>query len=252
MIDLHAHILPGIDDGAGDLFDSLEMARIAAANGVTAMVATPHCNIPGMFENYLDEHYIETFRKLESALETEEIPLELYAGMEVYVTPDVPELLREGKILTLNGSRYILVEFQFEEEEGFVHRMLDEIAALGLCPVIAHAERYRFVQENPQMVYRWRKKGYVVQVNKGSLMGSFGRRVEHTAMRLLRHNLISLIASDAHSPYRRTPNMRDLYEAMLDDYSKKYVDVLFQENPRRICKNQPTVTFELRPFEEED
>lgn len=252
MIDLHAHILPGIDDGAKDIYESLEMAKIAVESGITAMVATPHCNIPGMFRNYYDQEFVEVFKMFEEALKEEEIPLILYSGMEVYVTPDILELLKKGKILTINGSRYLLVEFAFEEEPEYVDYMLDKIRESGLYPVIAHAERYRFVQNNLQMVYHWRRKGYLVQVNKGSLMGRFGRRAEYAAYRLLCHNLVSLIASDTHSPYQRTPYMRDVYGELSEEYSEKYLRILFEENPKRICEDKPTVRFELRPFEDEE
>ncbi len=252
MIDLHSHILPGIDDGAADLYESIEMAKIAVESGVTAMVATPHCNIPGMFRNYYDEDYIEVFRELERALEEEGIPLTLYAGMEVYMTSEVPDLLAREKLLTINGGHYILVEFSFDEDPGYVNHMLEKVSKLGLCPVIAHAERYTFVQRDLQLVYYWRKKGYQVQINKASFLGRFGRRARYAAYRLLNHNLITAIASDTHSPYQRTPYMADAFEELAEEYSRAYLQVLFEENPKRICEDKPVVSFELRPFEEED
>lgn len=252
MVDIHAHILPGIDDGAADLYDTLEMAKIAVENGVTAMVATPHCNIPGMFNNYYCEDYIELFQETERALEEAGIPLTLYSGMEVFVTSDVPSLLSQGKLLTINGGHYMLVEFAFEEEADYANDMLKRISELGIRPVVAHPERYRFVQDDPQIVYRWRKKGYLVQMNKGSLMGRFGRRTCKTAHRLLSHNLVSVIASDTHSPYQRTPYLLDAYEELAEDYSERYLKVLFEENPMRICQDEPTIRFELRPFVEEE
>lgn len=252
MIDIHTHILPGFDDGATDIYDSLEMAMMAIDSGVKAMVATPHCNIPGMFDNYYGEEYIEIFQRTEQIFEKEGIPITLYSGMEVFVTPDVPRLLSEGKLLTINGSRYMLVEFAFDEDPDYVQRMLKKIKELGVCPVIAHAERYEFVKEDLQRVYYWRKNGYLVQVNKGSLMGRFGRGAEYASHRLLRHNLVSVIASDAHSPFQRTPYMLDAYEELSKDYSERYLQVLFEENPRRICKDLPTVCFELKSFEEEE
>ena len=106
MIDIHAHILPGMDDGAEDLQDALEMAKIAVENGITSMVATPHCNIPGVYDNYLDKRFADIYKRVCDALEAHEIPLQLLPGMEVFATPDLPELLKTGKILTLNGSPY--------------------------------------------------------------------------------------------------------------------------------------------------
>lgn len=252
MIDLHTHILPGIDDGSADFYDTLEMARIAVDSNVTAMVATPHCNIPGMFQNYYGREYIQLFQKTEAMLEKEKIPLTLYTGMEVFVTTDLLELLRAGKILTINGSRYILAEFGFREDPYFVERMLYKLMESGLHPVIAHPERYEFVQDDPQLVYEWRQKGYHIQVNKGSFQRRFGRRAEETAYALLNHNLITVIASDTHGPCQRTPYLMDVYEELSRMYSNKYMDILFQENPRRIIQDKPLIRVKERPFAEEE
>lgn len=108
MIDIHAHILPGIDDGAEDMTDTLAMARMAVDSGVTGMVATPHCNIPRMYDNYFDEFYIDIFRETEKALEEEGIGITLYSGMEVFVTSRVPKLLSEGKLLTIKDRKSVV------------------------------------------------------------------------------------------------------------------------------------------------
>lgn len=250
MIDIHSHILPGIDDGAADIYDTLEMASIAVESGVKGMVATPHCNIPGLFDNYYSREYVELFRETEAVLKKENIPLRIYPGMEVFVTPDVPNLLRDGKLLTINGSHNMLVEFSFDEDPDYVQGMLQKINDLGIRPVIAHVERYEFVQYDLQMVYHWRKKGYYVQVNKGSLTGRFGRHAEYAAHKLLQHNLVSAVASDAHSPFHRTPYMQDVYEELMSEYPEQYLKILFEENPKRICSDVETVPFKLRSFDE--
>ena len=115
MIDIHAHILPGIDDGAEDIYDTLEMARMAVDSGVKAMVATPHCNLPGLFDNYFSDAYVKVFQDSVQALAREKIPLRLYPGMEAFATDNLPDLLVDGKIMPLNQSRYVLVEFSFDE-----------------------------------------------------------------------------------------------------------------------------------------
>ena len=119
MIDLHCHILPGVDDGSSSEEESCRMARLAVESGVTAVCATPHCNVPGCFDNYRTEALEERFLCLARLLGERDIPLRLYAGMEVYVTPETPRHLREGKLLTLGGSRYLLVEFGFEAPFSF-------------------------------------------------------------------------------------------------------------------------------------
>lgn len=248
MIDIHAHILPGIDDGADDIYDALEMAKIAVESGVKAIVATPHCNIPGMFDNYFGEDYIRLFQSVVSSLKENKIPIVLYPGMEAFGTYDLPDLIVEGKIMPLNQSRYILLEFSFDEEPEFASNLLQRVRAVGARPVIAHAERYRFVQDHPQLVYQWRKQGYVIQVNKGSFLGKFGKSAQITAHRMLKHNLVSVVSSDAHGPFRRTPYLLDAYEELCKQYSQKYIDVLFYHNPLRICKNKPILKLEPIPF----
>ncbi|MEE1087303.1 MAG: CpsB/CapC family capsule biosynthesis tyrosine phosphatase [Schaedlerella sp.] len=248
MIDIHAHILPGIDDGAQDIYDTLEMASIAEKSGVTEIIATPHCNIPGYFDNYFGKAYRETFRWAKEVLRQENIPIKLNPGMEVFATYDLPDLIVDEKVIPLNGSRYILIEFDFQEDPEFAEDLLMRVKAIRAKPVIAHAERYEFVQDNPAIVYEWRKKGYVIQANKSSFQGGFGRHAQHTAYQLLHHNLISVVASDTHSPYKRTPFMIGAYEEVCEEYTKHRADLLFLHNPRNICNNRPILKLEPVPF----
>ena len=250
MRDIHTHILPGIDDGSRDLYDSMEMAAMAADGGTTVMVATPHCNIPGVYDNYFGKEYIELFRKTVRELERNHIPVKHLPGMEVYSTFKLPRLLAEGKIITLNKSRYLLMEFDFQEDPDFADRILDRVREARAVPVIAHAERYAFVQDDPEIVYRWLGKGYAVQINKGSFMGRFGRTAQRTAFELLDHNLVTVVASDAHSPYQRTPWMQDVYESLLEEYPRDYLEALFTENPGRICRGQEVIRFRRISFQD--
>ena len=250
MRDIHTHILPGIDDGSRDLYDSMEMAAMAADSGTTTIIATPHCNIPGVYDNYFGKEYAELFRKTVRELEHNHIPVKLLPGLEVYSTFELPRLLAEGKIITLNKTRYLLMEFDFQEDPDFADMILKKMWETKAIPVIAHAERYEFVQDDPEIVYRWQEKGYAVQVNKGSFMGRFGRDAQNTAFELLDHNLITAVASDAHSPYQRTPWMQDVYQALLEDYPPDYLDVLFTANPGRICMGQEVIRFRRIAFED--
>lgn len=248
MIDIHTHILPGMDDGAQDIYDCIEMAALAYESGTETIVATPHCNIPGLFDNYLGKEYIRVFQDTKEILKKEVPGITLLAGMEVFTTEDVPRLLTDGKIFPINRTRYVLMEFDFQEEPVFADRMLRKVREVGAVPVIAHAERYEFVQDDPGIVYRWKQAGYEVQTNKGSFMGRFGRHARSTAYELLDHNLVSAVASDAHSPVRRTTCMADAYDELLGSCPKEYLDVLFRINPMRICNGEKTVQFEKIPF----
>ena len=238
MIDIHTHILPGIDDGARDLSDTLEMARIAVAGGTTDLVATPHCNIPDRYDNYFDKAYQEVFLLAKNAIEEAGIPLRLYPGCELYTTQEAPRLFREGKIMTLNGGHYLLMEFRFDSDPDFADRMLDEMHALGVIPVVAHVERYHFIQQIPEMIPAWRRKGYVIQCNKGSFQGRFGRTERRTAYELMDGRMVDVIASDTHRPNFRTPDMHTVYRDLALDYPEAYLRRLFHTNPGRILSDQ--------------
>ena len=166
MIDIHSHVLPDIDDGSASMDMSLEMLAMAAESGVDTLVATPHCNIPGEFENYCSRELEELFQELQREAKAEEIPLRLCRGMEIYATPELPELLRDGRVWTLNGGRYFLTEFNFGENPDFCNEVLEQCAGLGYRPIVAHPERYYFLQRDPQLAYEWCTAGYGLQINK--------------------------------------------------------------------------------------
>lgn len=239
MIDLHCHILPGVDDGSATDEESCMMARLAVESGVTAIAATPHCNVPGQDWAGGLEDLRERFYHLHALLRERKIPLRLYTGMEVYVTPEVPRLLRQGRLLTLGGSRYLLVEFGFDESRRFAEQMLDAIRREGVTPVIAHPERYRFVQRERECLLDWIDEGDVIQINKGSLFGMFGRGAARISNWCLGEGCLHLIGSDAHSPFRRTPRLGDVWDYAADFASPEIADFLLEENPSRILRDQP-------------
>lgn len=239
MIDLHCHILPGVDDGAASEEESCVMAQMAADNGVRVIVATPHCDPGAGFGNILSDSLKERFLRLERALQEMRIPLSLQTGMEVFVTPDTPRLLREGKLLPLGHSHYLLTEFAFDGSASFAERMLATLQDQGVRPVVAHPERYRYIQQDPERLFRWLDAGYVLQLNKGSFFGRFGRAAARTAHWCLREGCLHLVASDAHSPYQRTPRLSEIHEYISEQVSLETADLLLEENPRRILHDQP-------------
>lgn len=245
MIDLHCHILPGLDDGAATVEESCRMARLAVGSGVTDIAATPHC-MPGRFENFAGPALERALGELRRRLAEEGIPLRLHAGMEVFATPELPRQLEEGQLLTLGGSRYLLIEFAFGETEWFVQRTLRAVEAGTLVPVIAHPERYYFVQDNPAILSAWAEEGRVIQLNKGSFFGMFGRRAARAAHWCLDRGCVHLIGSDAHSPYRRTTRLEDIYDYAADFTAPEIADLLLRDNPAAILADRPIASVRER------
>lgn len=250
MVDIHSHILPGVDDGADVMTEALDMARLAVSGGTKAMAVTPHCNIPYMYDNYSGGRLEDKFGEFKKEITAAGIPLRVYLGAEVFVTDEVTELLRKGKLNTLNDSRYMLVEFSFGEEPEYIEEMLGRILAEGVVPVVAHPERYYATFAYPEMIYNWIRMGCRIQINKGSLLGRFGREVEVVARVLLGHRLVHCIASDAHASWRRTPYLADVKEYVTDLYNSEYADILLKYNPHRIIMDKDILAYDAPRFPE--
>lgn len=237
MIDLHTHILPGIDDGSPTMEASMAMAELAVEGGVEAIVATPHSNQMGRFENFYSTALTDLYQSLKTELAEEDLPLKLYLGMEIFASPDMGERIRRGELISLNRSRYYLVEFAFDETPERIGDYLEEILRVRGVPLIAHPERYYCVQDDPGLVYDWLKLGCCAQINKGSLFGKFGRSAARTASELLKNDLVTCVASDAHSPYARTTYMADARDYLEETFGPERMNRLTNENPWRILSN---------------
>lgn len=238
MIDIHAHILPQVDDGSPSLECSLEMARLAVESGVAAMIATPHCNLPGSGALLWADALTRCTRELSHALEEQGIPLRLYAGMEIFGTPDTAEKLRRGKLCTLAGSRYPLIEFPFHDYGREATDILDSVLAMGLRPIVAHPERYRYTQDEPRLLNLWVDMGCLLQVNRGSLLGRFGERAEELGHSMVGRGFAAFAASDAHTSTVRTPWMRDVQELLRREYSPRTAQLLTQTHAEQVLGNE--------------
>ena len=239
MIDIHAHILPRVDDGAESFDEAFDMAVMAARCGVQALAATPHSNHDVGFVNYESDNLAASFDRLQDMLKKEHVPLQLYRGMEIWASTDIVEKLACGKLLTLNRTKYTLVEFPFNEEPWWIEAVLKEMLEAGYLPVIAHPERYYCVQEEPNCLHEWRKMGAFAQMNKESILGRLGRHAAATAEVLLKHNLINCLASDAHHAYARTTDMTELKCYMDKHFPMGYRHLLMTDNPRAILGGKP-------------
>ena len=240
MIDIHCHILPGVDDGAVNMDEALTMVRLAAESGVRQIVATPH--FPGEEASMQTLPLVlSSYKALRHEVARLDLGVEIHPGVEILCTPQTPDLARQRKLPTIGNSRYILTEFFFDETLEYMELMLDQLSRWGYQPVVAHPERYHGVQRQPQVMQRWFAKGYVLQLNKGSIQGAFGTRAESTAMDLLRHGLAHVIASDAHHADFRTTHMAAISAWGREYLGAEYTDILLRRNPLQIVKGKPIV-----------
>lgn len=237
MIDIHCHILPGFDDGSRDIPESLAMVRAALDSGVTGIVATPHFRGEQRSLNYVGA-LLDRFRRLEQAVEAAGLPLTLYPGAEILCLPQTLDLARRRELPTLGDTDHLLCEFFFDERSACMDELLDGIAACGYIPVVAHPERYHAVQHDPRCLERWFARGYLIQLNKGSILGAFGYEEQRAADWILANGLAHLVASDAHGAARRTTDMSKLRQRLLDRYPAAYVKVLMDIYPLRLVRGE--------------
>jgi protein-tyrosine phosphatase len=205
MIDLHAHILPAVDDGPVNLGEALAMARLAAADGVRTVAATPHS---GDWQPPLSAAALRSrVAQLQAELDREGVAVTVVMGMEVYLDPDTAWRAVQGSALCLGETNYLLVELPLHEYPSYTEQALFELQARGFRPILAHPERNAVLAREPARLAPLVERGILAQVTAGSLAGRFGRHVLAAAELMLEHRLVHIIASDAHGFGSRSPVM---------------------------------------------
>lgn len=199
MIDIHTHILPGLDDGAQAMDEAIQMARVALGDGINTVVSTPHGLELG--KRYPRSDLVSRVEDLSAELARQGVELEVKPGIENYIAPDLVNQLREGWAFTLDGSRYLLVEFPMQHFPPYSEQVLFELQVEGVTTIIAHPERNEPMQRDHTLLRRLVERGMLAQVTAASLLGDFGNRVKRTAETFLRRNLVHIIASDAHAAH---------------------------------------------------
>lgn len=234
MIDLHSHILPGIDDGAKDLNTSIEMAKQAVNQGITVVAATPH------YRNEFDWQKIQTLAiQLSTELKQRGIALEVIPGAELFIDPALEQMGLEQIPTYNNNGKYCLIEFPMLELPYYVNQVLFSLAVKGITPVIAHPERYVVVGNDPNIVREWIDNGYLLQMNAGSLIGMFGEKVKKTSEIMLQHQMVHLIASDAHSANRRSFILDRAAAEAKKFVSQEIIHNLVQTNSSQVVTGEP-------------
>ncbi|MGZ4033106.1 MAG: tyrosine-protein phosphatase [Tumebacillaceae bacterium] len=246
MIDLHCHILPGLDDGAQDLQEALDMARIAVQDGITDIVATPHTQ-NGLYNN--DAHTIlQATEHFQAALDDAQIPLQVHAGSEVHIHFGLLEHVLRSEVLTVcNQRKYLLVELPVLNLPRDTDDLLHELRVAGITPIIAHPERNVMIQRKPELLGKWIEKGALAQLTADTLLGRMGKKMQVFATFLVQKHLVHVIASDAHNIRTRRPKLRAAYQR-LSEVAGHETSTAFRETSKAILQGRPCTVPE--PFHE--
>lgn len=209
MVDIHSHILPNVDDGAGSLEEAVEMAKLAAVDGTHTIIATPHA-ADGRY-NSEPQRVLESVSRLNLVLQQHDVPLTVCCGQEIRVNSSTLDDLMEHRVLPLNNGSYVLLELPSRIRTGEIEELIHEMKLLGHIPIIAHPERNASLLNDSELLYRFITCGALSQVNASSVTGANGNRIRKAAMQFLRRGLVQFIASDTHNTTSRVPGLQAAY-----------------------------------------
>ena len=243
LIDLHSHLLPGIDDGAADLAVALEMARASVADGVLVQACTPHI-LPGLYHNS-GPQIRSAIADLQRVLDEEGIALRLVAGADVHMVPDLVAGLKEGRRLSLGDSRYVLVEPPHHVAPRGLERFFFDIVVAGFVPILTHPERLSWIEAQYPTIQRLVQAGTWMQITAGSLTGAFGRSAQYWAHKMLDDGCVHILATDAHDVKRRPPNLSEGRELAAKRVGKQRADHLVLTRPLGVLENASPTTLPL-------
>lgn len=235
MIDIHCHILPGLDDGAQTIEDSLAMARAAVNDGITKIVATPH-HQTSRFMNPKNV-VLKKVAYVNEAIEQAGLPLEILPGQEVRLFGEWEAEFDANQLATVNNGNYILIEFPSNHVPNYAERLFYEMQMKGLTPVIVHPERNSQIVQQPEKLYTLIEKGAISQVTASSVAGDLGKKLQKFSFQLIEANLTHCVASDAHNTTIRPFMMSKAYDVIEKEFG---IDVvyMFRENAEYIIDSQ--------------
>lgn len=238
IFDIHCHILPGVDDGARTEESTKRMLKIAAREGTNSIIATPH------FKYDTDAVQVEELRKkyemVRAWWKMISPKKELYLGNELFYSESIVDALKAGHALTMNGTRYVLVEFPVYVEYSYIERAVQKLLYAGYIPILAHIERYSCLKKEEQ-VRQLVDMGAYMQSNTSAIMGKHGIMIKWYLMKLLRNGLVHFIGTDAHGSKERRPEMRECVKYLIKKLGKKQTRKIVEENPQRMLKGEKIV-----------
>ena len=233
FIDLHCHILPGIDDGAESFNEAVDIITDANKTGTSIMVLTPHYNHHCNCNERLNKDLLtEKYKNFISETEQIDAKIKFFLGSELLADKNLSEMCRNNEIVTLNASRYVLVEFYFDEKIEKIQTYTDELKSFGYIPVVAHPERYKGLSHNDY--FSLINKGCKFQLNKNSILGKSGQAPKDLSWWMLQNDFVHVIASDCHNSTSRNADLSELYVQMLDKFSPEKINIWMHDNQKRI------------------
>ena len=236
MIDLHCHLLPGVDDGASTFDEAVEMCYMAVKDGITHIVATPHCNFHYPFR---PEENAKQITELQAAVG--ETP-KLYLGCDFHLSyENIQSIHKDSRKFTINGKKYLLVEFEGHTIPQYMRQIFFEMISGGIIPIITHPDRNYVLCRHPEILYDWVNAGCLSQVTAQSLTVDFGKTAQKAAQVLMEHNLVHAIATDAHNLTSRPPRLFSCYQKVAEQHGESVAEELFHKNPQAILEGNDVV-----------
>jgi protein-tyrosine phosphatase len=250
MIDMHSHILPGLDDGAADWDQALAMARVAAGDGIEEMVCTPHW-FPGKYEN-TREKVLQRLAEFEKRLEDEKIPLKIHPGTELRIDTGIPDGLKAGTLLTLNdGSGYVLLELPDDTIPDNLDEFFWNLQINDYRPVLSHVERNSSLRKNPRLLFDWVENGILTQITAVSILGEFTEEIRDFTFFLVEHRLAHMVVTDTHSLRMRPPKLSGAHRVIENMAGPEAADRMFRETPQRILNGDHVPEIDPLPLRNE-
>lgn len=245
LVDLHCHILPGIDDGSPDLEHSLFLANEAVKDGVTHILATPH-HLDNEYVNHKDK-VIQLVQDFQKELDAREIRLKIFPGQEVHLNGDLPQ--RYSDLLGADERKnYMMLEFPHTNVPAYAKRIIFELQKLGTIPIIVHPERNKEIQKDLNLLYEFVQQGALAQLTATSYIGGFGDHVADISNELIEHRLVQVVASDAHALKGRDFVLHEALEKIARDHGE-YVAYEFENNAENILNGSSVATKGYRKIE---
>lgn len=236
FVDMHCHILPEVDDGSQSPEETKAMLRQAWEEGIRVIVATPH------YHRTRGKNDLELIKKqllLTRQMAKEISPkMQVCLGMEIYYGEDIPALLKEGKIVSIRKSRYVLLEFSPDDEFQHIVNAVRKLQMSGHAVIVAHIERYNCMRKDISRVEYLKEMGAYIQVNTGSITGSYGRSVKKFLREILQEGFVHVVGTDAHGPEKRSPKMREAYKEVMKRCGEDYAELIFEGNAKKILRNE--------------